>query len=125
VVGPDGAIYVSELTGFPFVKGAASIYRMVPGHKATVYASGLTNVTSLAFGPHNQLYAVQISNRGLQTNSPGSLWRVASDRSGQKSRNVSGPLPVPYGVAFKGHSAYVSTGAVFPGGGAVVKIPVD
>jgi hypothetical protein len=124
VVGPDGAIYVSELTGFPFVKGAASIYRMVPGHKATIYASGLTNVTSLAFGPHDKLYAVQISNRGLQTRSPGSLWQVASDKSGQKSRNVSGPLRVPYGVAFNGHSAYVTTGAVLPGGGEVIKIPV-
>lgn len=124
VVGPDGAIYVSELTGFPFVKGAARIYRIVPGHKAKVYASGLTNVTSIAFGPHGKLYAVQISNRGLQTNSPGSLWQVASDKSGHKTRNVSGPLPLPYGVAFKGHSAYVSTGAVFPGGGEVVKIPL-
>jgi hypothetical protein len=124
VVGPRGAIYVSELTGFPFVKGASSIYRIVPGHRPKVFASGLTNVTSLAFGPHGRLYAVQISNRGLLTNAPGSLWRVASDKSGHKTRNVSGPLPVPYGVAFKGHTAYVTTGAVFPGGGAVVKIPV-
>jgi len=123
VVGPDGAIYVSLLTGGPFTKGIARIYRIVPGHRARVYASGLTNVTSLAFGPGHQLYAVQISNQGLF--SPiGSLWRIASDKSGHKSRNVSGPLTFPYGVAFKGHSAYVSTGAIVPGGGEVVKIPI-
>jgi hypothetical protein len=125
VVGPDGALYICELTGFPFVQGAASIYRMVPGHKAHVWASGLTNVTSIAFGPDGRLYAVQISNRGLLTDSPGALWRVASDKSGKKTRNVSGPLTVPYGVAFKGHSAYVSTGAIFPGDGEVVKIPLS
>jgi hypothetical protein len=123
VVGPDGAIYVSELTGGPFTKGIASIYRIVPGHRAKVYASGLTNVTSLAFGPRGKLYAVQISNKGLFSPN-GSLWRIASDKSGHKSRNVSGPLTFPYGVAIKGHSAYVSTGAIFPGGGEVVKIPL-
>ena len=30
-VGPDGAYYVSELTGFPFTKGAARIWRIAPG----------------------------------------------------------------------------------------------
>jgi hypothetical protein len=131
VVGPDGALYVSELTGFPFVKGAASIYRIVPGHKPQVYASGLTNVTSLAFGPDRHLYAVQIANQGLQSGPTGSLWRVASDKSGHKTRNVSGPLFAPYGVAIKGQSAYVTTGAVVPSGGPqgaptgqVIKIPL-
>jgi hypothetical protein len=124
VVGPDGALYICELTGFPFVQGAANIYRMVPGHRPHVYASGLTNVTSLAFGPHGRLYAVQIANKGLLNGPTGSLWRVASDKSGGKTRNVSGPLFAPYGVAFKGHAAYVSTGAVAPGQGTVIKIPL-
>jgi hypothetical protein len=34
-VGPDGAYYVSELTGFPFVPGAARIYRIAPGGTPT------------------------------------------------------------------------------------------
>jgi hypothetical protein len=117
VVGPDGALYMSELTGAPFVKGVSKIYRIVPGHKPRVYASGLTNVTSLAFGPDGTLYAVQISNRGLLVGPTGSLWRVPSDRSGHHKKNVSGPLFAPYGVAIKGHSAYLSTGAVVPSGG--------
>lgn len=124
VVGPDGAIYMCELTGFPFVKGAASIYRMVPGHKATVYASGLTNVTSIAFDKRGKLYAVQISNKGLLSGPTGSLWRVHSDKSGKRSRNLTGPLFAPYGVAIKGHNAYVSTGAVAPGAGEVIKVPL-
>jgi hypothetical protein len=125
VVGPDGAIYMCELTGFPFVKGAASIYRMVPGHRARVYASGLTNVTSIAFGKGGKLYAVQIANKGLLKGPTGSLWRVHSDKSGQSSRNLTGPLFAPYGVAIRGHNAYVSTGAVAPGAGEVIKVPLS
>jgi hypothetical protein len=125
VVGPDGALYVSELTGFPFVKGAARIYRVVPGHKPKVYASGLTNVTSLAFDKSGRLYAVQISNDGLQTGVDGSLWRIRSDASGKKSKNLTGDLFAPYGVAIKGSNAFVTTGSVAPGAGQVIKVPLS
>ena len=124
VVGPAGAIYMCELTGFPFVKGAASIYRMVPGHRARLYASGLTNVTSMAITKDGRLYAVQIANKGLLKGPTGSLWRVHSDRSGKASRNLTGPLFAPYGVAIRGRNAYVSTGAVAPGAGNVIKVPL-
>jgi len=123
-VGPDGAIYICELTGFPFVHGAAKIYRMVPGHKARGYANHLTNVTSIAFGKDGKLYAVQISNKGLLNGPTGSLWRVFSKRSGKHAKNLTGPLFAPYGVAIKGHNAYVSTGAVAPGAGEVIKVPL-
>ena len=123
-VGPDGALYVSELTGFPFVKGAAKIYRIKPGHKPTVYANHLTNVTSIAFGKDGKLYAVQISNEGLQTGPTGSLWRVASKKSGKAHKNLTGDLFAPYGVAIKGHNAYVTTGAVAPAMGTVIKVPI-
>ena len=64
VRGPDGAWYVSQLTGFPFTKGSASIWRHRVQRRADRYASGLTNVTDLAF--HGKtLYAVQIATDGL------------------------------------------------------------
>ena len=31
VRGPDGSVYVGQLTGFPFVPGAASVFRIPPG----------------------------------------------------------------------------------------------
>ncbi len=65
VQGPDGAYYVSQLTGFPFEKGAANIWRVVPGEDPTVYASGLTNLTDLVFAPDGSLYAVEIATDGL------------------------------------------------------------
>ena len=64
--GPDGAYYISQLTGFPFEKGDANIWRVVPGQAATVYASGLTNLTDLAFAPDGSLYAT-----GIGANSSG------------------------------------------------------
>jgi hypothetical protein len=128
VVGPDKALYICELTGVPFVKGASKIYRIAPGaHKATVYANHLTNVTSMAFGKNGKLYAVQIANKGLASPSSlnnGSLWRIAPKKSHKKSKNLTGPLFAPYGVAIKGKHAYVTTGAVAPGAGEVLKVPL-
>ena len=65
-VGPGGALFVSELTGFPFPQGAARIFRVVPGHAPTVWATGLTNVTDLTWY-RGSLYAVQLANTGLLT----------------------------------------------------------
>lgn len=123
VRGPDGAYYVSELTGFPYPRGAARIWRVVPGHRPKVWASGLTNLTSLAWdGP--KLYAVQLADRGLSDGSSpiGSLRRVFPDSSGKPSKRVAGGLFAPYGLAIHHGAAYVSTGAVAATDGTVVKI---
>ena len=124
VRGPDGAWYVSELTGFPFPAGAARIYRVVPGMPPTVHASGLTNVTDLAWKGH-RLYAVQLAGdagllaaEGLPM---GSLVRVNRDGS---HKTVAGDLPAPYGVAIDRGKAYVTTCSVCAGGGQVVSIPL-
>jgi sugar lactone lactonase YvrE len=122
VIGPDRAYYVSELTGFPFEKGAANIYRIVPGHQPTVYASGLTNVTDLEFARNGDLYAVQISTNGLLTGPVGSLVKVNPHSSTHQV--VADGLNAPYGVALDRHSAYVSTCATCTGGGTVIKIPL-
>jgi hypothetical protein len=125
VRGPDGAWYVSELTGFPFIKGASRVWRVVPGHKPHVWAKGLTNVTSLAFDGKN-LYAVQIANLGLANPAGpiGSLVRVFPKSSDKAPVRVSTDLFAPYGLAIHRHAAYVSTGAVTAAGGSVLKIPL-
>ena len=124
VRGPDGAYYVSQLTGFPFEPGLANIYRVVPGHAPTVWASGLTNVTSLAFDSRGSLYAVQLAKDGLLNTPPdeppvGSLVKVSH---GSVHRVVADNLVAPYGIAIRGRDAYVSTCAVCPGGGEVWRI---
>lgn len=124
VRGPDGAYYVSQLTGFPFPAGKSSIFRVVPGHAPTVWATGLTNVTSLAFDSRGALYAVQLADDGLLAapeDAPpmGSLVKVS--RHGGH-RVVAGDLVAPYGVAIRGRDAYVSTCSVCPGGGEVWRV---
>jgi hypothetical protein len=50
VVGPDGAYYVSELTGVPFAEGAARVYRVVAGQPPEVYEAGFKTIIDLDFG---------------------------------------------------------------------------
>jgi hypothetical protein len=123
VQGPDGAYYISQLTGFPFEKGDANIWRVVPGQPATVWASGLTNLTDLAFAPDGSLYAVEISSNGLLTGPIGALVKITP--GGSSHQTVVGGLFAPYGVAFGNGAAYVSTCTVCFGGGEVLKIDLD
>jgi hypothetical protein len=123
VKGPDGAYYISQLTGFPFQQGAANIWRVVPGQAPTVFASGLTNLTDLAFAADGTLYAVEISSAGLQSGPIGALVRITPGAS--EHTTVLGNIFAPYGVALAGDNAYVSTCAVCAGEGEVIKIPLD
>lgn len=83
-VGPDGAVYVSQLTGFPFTEGAASIWRLedVDGDgdaleegEMEVVADGLTTVTAIAFDAEGDLYAAEFFS-GLPAFSEPSKGRV-------------------------------------------------
>jgi hypothetical protein len=127
VRGPDGAYYISQLTGFPFEKGDANIWRVVPGQDPTVYASGLTNLTDLAFAPDGSLYAVEIATDGLLAAPPGtppigSLVKVTPGASVHET--IAGELTAPYGVAFGNGAAYVTTCAVCVDDGEVIRVPL-
>lgn len=121
VHGPDGAWYVSELTGFPFPVGAANIYRIGHDGHVSVYASGLTNVTDLAFRGRT-LYAVEIASGGLLAGPTGALVRV--HKGSTAPMTVLGDLFAPYGVAIRGGNAYVTTGSVSADAGQVMRIPL-
>jgi hypothetical protein len=122
VVGPDGALYVSQLTGFPFIPGAARIYRVVPGSAPEIYADGLTNVTDLAFDRHGNLYVVEIAANGLASGDPtGALIKIRPD--GSRQTVLSEGLVNPYGVAIGPHGEiYVSNHGASPGVGEVLLI---
>ena len=139
-IGPDGAWYVSELKGFPFIKGTSRIWRIEPGTEnatcdpaqpntgaCTSYATGFTSVIDLAFGSDGTMYVLEIAKESLLAveifGEPpiGALWAV---KGGTKTELAPGTLLAPGGVAvgFNG-SLSVTTGTVFgPGGGAVVRI---
>lgn len=119
-MGPDGAWYVAELTGFPFPVGRANIYRVGPDGSRSVYATGLTALTDLAWSG-GRLYAVQMSDEGLLSQSTGSVVEVRRDGH---HVTVADDLVAPYGIALRRGSGYVTTGSVLPGGGAVVRFPL-
>ena len=89
----------------------------------TVYASGLTNLTDLAFAPDRSLYAVEIATDGLLGEPIGSLVKVT--RGASEHETVAGGLFAPYGVAFGSGAAYVTTCSVGLGDGEVIRIPLD
>lgn len=76
--GPDGALYVSELTGAPFPTGFARIHRIDPRGATSVYATGLTAVVDLDFADDGSLYALQHGSCGPFFACPGSIVRVGA-----------------------------------------------
>jgi hypothetical protein len=123
--GPDGAYYVSQLTGFPFPAGGANVYRVEPGSEPTVYASGLTNVTDLAFGRDGTLYVVEISKNGLLSGDPaGELLEIPPGGGATHTSVASAEALVePYGVAIGRHGElYVTNHSTSAGGGQVVRV---
>ena len=88
-IGPDGALYVSEYTGFPFPVGAARIFRVGADGETTVYADGFTQLTDLEFDAQGNLYALQYANEPEWTgNTDGSVIQIAPD--GTRTTLVSG-----------------------------------
>jgi sugar lactone lactonase YvrE len=114
-VGPDGALYVGELTGWPYNVGRARIWRVVPGHQPTLYASGFTNITDMTFDGRN-LLVLEIAAEGmLNPASTGALIRVAPD--GTRKLIVSAGLDQPTGVALANGRFYISNDGVYPDSG--------
>jgi hypothetical protein len=121
-IGPDGAYYVGELTGFPFPVGGARVYRVVPGQAPTIYAEGFTNIIDVTFGPDGSLYVLEIAANGLLSNDlTGALIRVAP--GGARTTIAQAGLVAPAGVAVGPDGAlYVSNFGIFPDAGQVVRI---
>lgn len=113
-LGPDGAYYVGGLDEGGG-KGKARVFRVVPGAKPAVYATGFTNITGLAFGPDGSLYATQLTRNGLASQKPGaSVIRLAPD--GTRTELGLGKLFFAAGAAVDATGAvYVSNWSVLPG----------
>jgi glucose/arabinose dehydrogenase len=123
VRGPDGWLYVGQLTGFPFPVGGAKVYRVPPeGGTPVEYAGNFTNIIDIAFGPDGALYVLEIDSNNLRTaGDTGALIRVAAN--GARTTIASTGLTNPGGVAFGPDGAiYVTNMSVSPGGGQVLRV---
>ena len=121
--GPDGALYVGQLTGFPFPVGGANVYRIGSGGKPKVVASGFTNIIDIAFGPDKALYVLEIAHNGLLSGDPtGALIRVG--KHGKRTIIASTGLTMPTGLAIRNGKAYVSNCGTCADVGQVIAIPL-
>jgi sugar lactone lactonase YvrE len=134
--GPDGYLYVGQLTGFPFPVGLANVYRVPPGGGTPeVFASGFTNIIGLAFDVQGRLYVLQIGNGlgapgGPPLQTPGKLIRINAD--GSRTLIYDG-LYFPGGLAIGPEAAYVTNNGIVPGpvpgalpeGGQVLRISLE
>jgi hypothetical protein len=121
VQGPDGALYVGQLTGFPFPVGGANVYRVRPGHSPEVYASGFTNIIDIAFDKRGNLYVLEIATNGLLSGDPtGALIKVK--RNGTRETIASEGLVAPGGLAIgRRGDIYVSNHGTEAGAGEVLR----
>ncbi len=122
--GPDGAIYVGELTGFPFLPGQANVYKVLPRHQPLVFATGFTAIHDMAFGPDGSLYVLEVASDliacELFGDCNGRLIKLAPDGT----RTVMAQdLLFPGGVAVNSAGqVFVTLFSTMPGIGMVVQM---
>ena len=117
-LGPDGAVYISTLTGFPFVAGLATVWRW-DGQQATPYVTGLTTAVDLAFGPDRSLYVVEMG--GLNGLPPGRVLKFSTDGS---RTVVADGLVFPTGIAIGDGTLFVTNRGTSPHIGEVLRFPL-
>jgi hypothetical protein len=130
VVGPDGAFYVGQLTGFPFTPGTATVWRFEKDKAPTVYADGFTNIIDLAFDDDDNLLVLEIAHHGLLAAFGAGDWSgalIQVDRHDTSKHTVllEDPLFAPGGIAVDDDDAYISNRSVFPGEGQILKVELD
>jgi hypothetical protein len=121
--GPDGALYVGQLTGFPFASGVASVYRVVPGQAPVVHCTGFTTILDIAFGPEGEMYVVENAQGNVLPPFPANSGRVLRVEGDCSRSVVYAPLDRPSSVAVGADGAiYVTNHGISAGTGEVLKI---
>ena len=126
VEGPDGGIYVGQLTGGPFFKGTASVFRYdSDGSNRTVYAAGFTAVVDIAFDAGGALYVLETAS-GAPPFPPGlGIGRLLRQCPGGSRSVLLEGLDFPGGVAIgPDGNAYVTNHGTSATTGEVLRLAV-
>ncbi|MBW4557635.1 MAG: ScyD/ScyE family protein [Trichormus sp. ATA11-4-KO1] len=79
-IGPDGARYVSDFSGFPYPEGGSRVYRVGDDGIPTVFADGFTQIGDLEFDQNGNLLVLQYADQpAWQNDFAASLFQVAPD----------------------------------------------
>ena len=125
--GPGGDLYVGQLTGFPFLVGAANVYRVpANGGAPQVYASGFTNIIDIAFDRARGVgYVLEHDADSIVPPlGPGVAGRLVRVNANGSQTVIATPgLVKPGGIAIGPDGAlYVTNRSIFAGTGEVVRI---
>ena len=123
VQGPDGTLFVGELTGFPFPVGSARVY-MVPadGGTPSVVAEGFTNIIDIAIDDTGTGYVLEHDADGLLgPGTAGRLTQISPD--GTRTVMTNANLTKPGGIAIGPDGAlYITNMSTSVGTGEVVRL---
>jgi len=129
-IGPDKAIYVATFTGYPYPQGEARVYRLEDKNmdgdaqdigEATIYATGLTAATDVAFDDKDRMLVSEYSTDVI-AKQPGRISRIVNGTPTTIVHLLTGPT----GLAFtEGDRLLVTEGSIgrvtdvtdAPGGG--------
>jgi sugar lactone lactonase YvrE len=127
--GRHGETYVGELTGFPFLVGAARVFVLhdAGSSKPEVYAEGFTNIIDLAVDRDGSLYVLEIAKDGLlaagESGPTGRLTRISP--TGERTVLMTDGLVAPTGLAIGPDNAlYVSNYGTFASRGEIIRLPL-
>ncbi|MET0147339.1 MAG: ScyD/ScyE family protein [Ilumatobacteraceae bacterium] len=135
-IGPDGAIYVGELKGFPFRPGTSHVWRIEPDAvdaectvgvddaDCTVYRDGFTAIQDIAFSPKNgNLFVYELAKDGVLAFEAGfesgdfPAAVLLEDRGGRRPIElVKGELSQPGGIVVGGDGKIYVTDGIFGNG---------
>jgi len=123
---PDGGLYVSTLSGGPFIPGTAALFHVAMDGTVTQVAGGLTMLGDVAVAPDGSIYVVTMSDNFIDPAgpAPGSIVKV-DPQTGASTTVLSG-IPFPGSIVFDDNgnayiTAMVSLPAGTPAGGTVLK----
>ncbi len=120
-----GNLYIGDLTPFPIVEGAASVFKLTPSGEIKTVVTGLTNVQGVAFDHEGYLYVLEsTTDNPFPTPGTGKVLRV-TDRGLEE---IATGLFLPTAMTFGPDGAlYVSNVGFGPppiGLGQIVRITV-
>jgi hypothetical protein len=112
-VGPDGALYVALMTGFPFPQGGSGIWRLedrnnngnvLDDGEVTKVVEGLSSAISVAFDSKGTMYTSEYS-LDFNKNAPG---RICQIHDGKCAVTITDKVVSPTGIIVIGDYIYFS-----------------
>ena len=112
-VGPDGALYVALMTGFPFPRGHSGIWRLedrnnngnvLDAGEVKLVVDGLNSAIDVTFDSQGNIYTSEYS-LDFQKNAPGRLCKI---RDGKCAVTISDRVISPTGIVVIGDYIYFS-----------------